>query len=216
MKKSILIFGDSNTWGWKPENGEYDPPQRWEDEVRWPGVLQSELGEAYKVIADGLNGRTSVWDDPLTPFRRGADQILPVMQSHSPLDLLVIALGTNDLKVRFCATARDIARGAAALVTLALGQREVFTGAPRVLLIAPPPLGSLDRGMHRFTFDEAGVEKSRRLGPLYGAAARSLGAAFLDAGKVIKSSDTDGLHLDPDQHALLGRAVAENIRDLGL
>ena len=64
MKKTVLIFGDSNTWGWKPSNDMIKPLERWDDDVRWPGVLQAGLGDGYKVIADGLNGRTTVWNDP--------------------------------------------------------------------------------------------------------------------------------------------------------
>ena len=64
--KTVLCYGDSNTWGYSPIDG-----TRYARDVRWPGVLRNELGEGYLVIEEGLNGRTTVWDDPIEGYKNG-------------------------------------------------------------------------------------------------------------------------------------------------
>ena len=102
--KTILCFGDSNTWGYNPENR-----QRFGPEERWTGILRNSLGEDYRVIEEGLNGRTTLWDDPIEGFKNGLDYLMPCLESHRPFDLITIMLGTNDLKCRFSVSAFDIA-----------------------------------------------------------------------------------------------------------
>ena len=116
MASTILCYGDSNTWGFVPGS----EGERFSWEERWPGVLQGELGADYRVIEEGLSGRTTVLDNPLEPYRNGREYLLPCLQSHQPLDLVVIFLGTNDLGDRYSLPPLDIARGAAQLALLAL------------------------------------------------------------------------------------------------
>ncbi|MDR1516011.1 MAG: SGNH/GDSL hydrolase family protein [Synergistaceae bacterium] len=207
MKKTILVFGDSNSWGWNPNNDLVKQFERWDDDIRWPGVLQKELGDSYKVLVDGLNGRTTVWDDPIEEYRCGKDQIIPSMDAAAPIDLIIIFVGTNDLKVRYTVSAQDIANGAAILVRKALGQSGAFTGGvPKVILIGPPPLGPVSNGVFKLMFG-GNEEKSKHLGAHYKAVAETFGVEFLDAGSVTKGSGIDGLHLDADQHECLGKAL---------
>ena len=135
--KTILCYGDSNTWGYNPSTG-----GRYPRDVRWPGVLRRELGDDYLVIEEGLNGRTTVWDDPIEGYKNGKEYLVPCLETHKPLDLVIILLGTNDLKVRFSVSAYDIANGAGALVQI-VQKSEIGPGgrAPQVLLLAPPPCG---------------------------------------------------------------------------
>jgi lysophospholipase L1-like esterase len=109
--KTVLCFGDSNTWGCMPLTGP-EPPRRYGPSRRWPGVLRRELGDGHWVVEEGLNGRTTVWDDALEPHRNGRDLLLPSLLTHQPVDLVIVMLGTNDLKRRFGLGARDIAAGA--------------------------------------------------------------------------------------------------------
>ena len=102
-QKNILCFGDSNTWGFPPDCG-----ARYDRETRWPGVLQQQLGEDYYVIEEGLPGRNTVWDDPVEGGKNGLKQLVPLIHSHMPLDLLIIMLGTTDFKNRFSVSPRDI------------------------------------------------------------------------------------------------------------
>ena len=115
--KTILCYGDSNTWGCIPLTGA-QPPRRYGPAQRWPGVLRRELGDGFGIVEEGLNGRTTVWDDPLEPYRSGKELLVPCLLTHQPIDLVIVMLGTNDLKGRFAVGARDIAAGAGLLLDI--------------------------------------------------------------------------------------------------
>ena len=209
--QTVLCYGDSNTWGCVPLEGS-EAPRRFGPEDRWPGVLRRELGPEYWVVEEGLNGRTTVRDDEEEgPCRSGRDQLLPALQTHQPVDVVVVMLGTNDLKAHFEASPREIAEGAGLLVDLirksACGPDGV---PPTVLLVCPPPLGRLSQFAEKFA---GGEEKSRALAPEFDKVARARGCAFLDAGTVVSSSDVDGVHLDREAHLALGKALAIASRD---
>lgn len=205
--KTIVCFGDSNTWGYDPATkGRFAP------DTRWTGVLQATLGDGYRVIEEGLNGRTTTVDDPITPYRNGRDYLPPCLESHAPVDLITIMLGTNDLKERFRRSASDIAESAGVLASMAkLSGCGPAGGAPQVLLIAPPPVATLTDFAEML---EGAEEKSKRFAHFYQKRAERLGVHFLDAGSVIRSSDLDGIHFEAAEHAKLGRAVAEKIRSI--
>jgi len=201
----IVAFGDSNTWGWEPKGA-----TRYKPDVRWTGVMQRELGPGYRVIEEGLNGRTTVFDDPIEPDRRGADYLPPCLRSHAPLDLLIIALGCNDMKKRFSASPSDIANGAERLILMARAEAVGPDGAPpAILLVAPPPIGKLTDFAEMF---EGAREKSLLLAQRYRAVAERHRVGFLDAGEFVACSDLDGVHFAPDSHAILGRVTAEAVR----
>jgi lysophospholipase L1-like esterase len=179
---------------------------------RYPGVLRQELGADYWVIEEGLGGRTTVWDDPYEPYRSGKAYLMPCLLTHNPIDLVALMLGTNDLKHRFGLSAYDIASGADVLVDMILRSECGPKGsAPQVLLICPPPLARLTLFAEMF---EGGDAKSRQLAPHYQRVAKEHGCAFLDAGKVITSSDRDGVHFEVSEHAKLGKAVAAAVREV--
>ena len=203
----VLCFGDSNTWGYSPVNG-----QRYPRSVRWTGVLQAALGSDFRVIEEGLNGRTTVWEDPVEGDKMGKRHLPPCLESHAPLDLVVLLLGTNDLKKRYSAPASDIAAGAGVLVDIVISSHAGKDGAaPPVLLLAPPPLGKLSAFDGMF---EDGTEKSGKLGKLYREVARLRGCAFLDTADLIRSSDLDGIHLEEKEHKALGLAVAKEVKKI--
>jgi lysophospholipase L1-like esterase len=209
--KSILCYGDSNTWGCIPLPGP-DPASRFPPATRWPGVLRRELGDGYWIVEAGLNGRTTVWNDPLEPHRNGRKLLLPTLLTHQPLDLVIIMLGTNDLKRRLGGSASEIAAGAGMLVDVVAGSGCGPEGAAQqTLLICPPPVGRLDPRDDEF---EGAPEKSRQLAGHFAAIAEARSCAFLDAGSVISSSDVDGIHLEEPEHERLGLAVAEQVRPL--
>jgi lysophospholipase L1-like esterase len=216
---TVLCYGDSNTWGFDIESWDPRGPvgdTRFPPELRWPGILAAELGGGHRVIEEGLNGRTTVWDDPVEgEHRNGLRYLLPCLESHAPIDAVVLSLGINDVKVRFSAPASDIASGAARLARLVLGSGLGPKGlAPFVLLIAPFPLGE---GIRSSPFGEmlgyeSGVEKSRLLAPSFEVEARALGIGFLDAGKVVVAHPRDSIHLSAASHRALGAAVAAKLR----
>jgi lysophospholipase L1-like esterase len=205
--KAILCYGDSNTWGWNPVTQE-----RYARDERWPGVLRQELGEGHLVIEEGLNGRTTVWDDPIEGYKNGKEYLIPCLESHKPIDLVAILLGTNDLKIRFSVSAYDIANSAGVLVDIV--QRSMAGpngGAPKVLLMAPPPLGRLTEYAEMF---DAAKLKSRKFSEHFQRVAKEYGCALLDTANIIVSSDIDGVHLEVDEHRKLGQAVAAVIRNM--
>jgi lysophospholipase L1-like esterase len=205
--KRILCYGDSNTWGSDPLTGE-----RLDDETRWTRILAIALGSEYEVIEEGLSGRTTVWEDPIEGYKNGHTYLLPCLESHRPLDLVMIMLGTNDLKKRFSLTAYDIAQGAGTLVkSVQQSGAGREAKAPPVLLMAPPPVGRLTDYAEMF---EDSIEKSKKLGERYRQVAEELGCAFLDTSCIIVSSKVDGIHFDPDEHAKLGHAVARRVKEL--
>ena len=203
----VLCFGDSNTWGYSPST-----QQRFPRDIRWTGVLQAELGGDFHVIEEGLNGRTTVWEDSLEGDKMGKRHLPVILESQAPLDLVVVMLGTNDLKKRFSAHAWDIAQGAGVLVDIiAASKTGKAGGAPPVLLIAPPPLGKLSVWEGMF---EGGAEKSRQLSAHYREVARLRGCHFLDGAPIIRSSDLDGIHFEEKEHRALGQAVARELKKI--
>jgi lysophospholipase L1-like esterase len=200
--RTVLCYGDSNTWGYAPGTG-----TRFPREVRWPGRLAAALGEAWHVVEEGLNGRTTTMDNPLSPGRNGLDYLVPCLHSHAPLDVVVIFLGTNDLAGRYSMTPQDVAGAAARLATVV--ERTPDCGVdgrpPRVILVCPPPFGPVDESY------AAGVEKSRVLGARFRAAAAEIGVELIDLGEVTPFSELDGIHLDADGHAAVAAAVAERL-----
>ena len=205
--KTILCYGDSNTWGYDPAT-----QTRFPRDIRWPGVLRSELGEGYIVIEEGLNGRTTVWDDPIELDKNGATYLRPCIQTHKPFDLVIIMLGTNDLKTRFSLPTYDIASGAGVLVDIVKKSDTGIGGeAPEVLLIAPPPAVELTGFAEMF---EDAVEKSGGFARHYRRISNEKGCHYLDAGDHVESSPLDGIHLEVDMHTRLGKAMAAKVREI--
>ena len=219
--RRVLVFGDSNTWGWIPvERG--IPTTRYGAGQRWPGVAQAALGDGYAIIEEGLSGRTTDLPDPdptvqeLTGAGLDGSAYLPAaVASHLPLDLVVIMLGTNDLKAKFDRSPEAIAAGVRGLVERV---RRIDRGAwttypaPPVLVIAPPPLVQTERFPAALL--AGGIDKSRALAGHFEKAAAASGAAFLDAGAVTSADGVDGIHLSESAHRKIGLAVAAKIRML--
>jgi len=205
--KRILCYGDSNTWGYDPVTQD-----RFDEHTRWPRVLGHTLGHGYEVIEEGLGGRTTVWDDPIEGYKNGREYLIPCLESHRPLDVVVLLLGTNDLKKRFSLAAYDIAQGVAALVRVIQSSQAGRHGAaPQVVLLAPPPVAALTEYAEMFEGAEA---KSRKLAAHYAGVAATGGCAFFDTAEVIVSSPLDGIHWERDGHRTLGTAVAGKISAL--
>ncbi|MGV2988311.1 SGNH/GDSL hydrolase family protein [Vibrio sp. E150_011] len=201
--KTILCFGDSNTWGCSP-----DSPRRYNDNERWTMLLQSQLPSQFRVIEEGQNSRTTVLEDPYEPGKKGLDYFLPCLESHHP-DLVVILLGTNDLKSRFNVTASDISKGAARLVQVAQNFQHSTQDKPiDVLLVSPTHV--LEVNPLKEGFEDA-EEKSKQLGHYYKLRANELGCHFLDAATFIKPCEIEGIHWQKDQHAKFSGVLADLI-----
>jgi lysophospholipase L1-like esterase len=207
--KTVLCFGDSNTWGYVPgsEDG------RFSADIRWPRRLATALGDEWEVIAEGLNGRTATMDSPVADGRNGLTYLLPCLQSHMPLDIVVIYLGTNDAGDRYSLPAETIAGAVGRLVKVVrTSEAGPDGGAPGVLVVCPPPFGKLDP---EGSFAHAAA-KSRQLGRWFAEMSRELGCELIDLDGIATYSDLDGIHLDADGHAAVAAAVEERLRRMSV
>jgi len=213
--KNILCFGDSNTWGFIPESITESYPRRHPHDVRWTGVLARELGEGFRVIEEGQNGRTTVHDDPFA-LVRNAKSILPaILESHKPLDLVVLILGTNDLKNVFGVSPSEIAVGAKIISqTILTSDAGLGAKAPRLLLMCPPTIGQLSHLPDLEAKLTNAHARSQQLPKHYEAVAAALGCAYLNTQEIVTPSPVDGIHLDAAAHQTLGLAIAAKIQSL--
>ena len=209
--RSVLCFGDSNTHGTGPR-ADGEARCRHPRDVRWTGLLADRLGPAWHVIEDGLPGRTTVHPDPVEGAHKCGIDVLPAtLEAHRPLNAVIVMLGTNDLKAQYASTARTIGLGVERI-----GRRVLSTEwdrasgpdgtAPRLLVVAPPPI----LGAGPFDGDEPNAHAlSLGMGAEIGAAAARLGAAFLDLAGVVECSPVDGVHYDRAGHAIVAAAIGD-------
>ena len=209
---SLLTYGDSNTYGTLPI--EYDGHRaRLGPQDRWPGVTRKQLGPEWDIIEHGLPGRTTQYPDAeMGPHMDGRIGLFIALESHGPLDILSIMLGTNDTKTAFGNSPADIAGGIDTLLSIALSdEMQDRHGGLDVLLICPPAVIETGELAPQFI---GGHEKSLALPDLYGALADRHDVDFLNAGALIQSSPVDGVHFGADQHAILGKAVARAVQGM--
>ena len=207
--KQILVFGDSLSWGIIPGSR-----RRFPFEDRWPGLLEIKLNESgchSRVIEDCLNGRRTIWDDPQKPGRKGIDGLAQRIEVNSPLDLVIILLGTNDFQCIHENRPRDSANGIADLIAeIRSSPIEPTMTHPDILVVAPPLLQEA-RGEISEKF--AGAEsRSKGLNRAIEAIADTHSCHFFDAASVTRSSKVDGIHLDLDQHAALGLGLVTKVK----
>ncbi len=209
MKRKILIYGDSNTWGYRATDG-----ARFGDEVRWTRVLSRELGPDYEVIEAGLNGRTTVFEDPLGEARSGLALLFPTLKSQGPLDLVIFMLGTNDLKRRFGATPENVVEGLRRLIERAR-QVPCWHEKPRFLILGPPKIRSEYRSTD--ALGEMGSDadvRSEVLLERMGEMALEETIAYFDVNGVVTTTEMDYLHLDQKSQRPLAEAVAKVVREV--
>ncbi len=206
MKKFILCFGDSNTWGYSP-----DGVTRYNSSVRWPSVMQSKLDADFKVIEEGNCGRTTIYDDPEEPDRNGIKSFPTILEAHAPLDLVIIMLGTNDLKNCYSASAMDIAKSLKKLTQIVLSHDLLQNHMPEILIIAPPPIANADKSRFKPTYIN-GIKESFKIGSTITEHFKDTNIKTFDAGQYIKSSTRDGIHLEPSEHIKLGELIAQKVK----
>lgn len=204
--KTILCFGDSNTWGYSPVDD-----RRYDSNQRWPALLTSRLPLGYQIIEQGQPGRTTFFDDPAAGLVNGNDSLIPCLEKYQP-DYIVLMLGTNDLKTSFAQSADDISQNAAKLVQGILG----FTSqnkqkSIRVCLIAPAIISEVGYFGHLFA---GGAQKSQAFARYYAVRAEELGCEFFDAGSVVNSSPMDGIHWEEDQHRKMAEALSIKLKNM--
>ena len=207
--KRILCFGDSNTYGSSPSGGRY--------EDRWPVLLAKELGPEYTVIEEGFGGRTIAMDDPVEGgYKSAVEYAVPCLGSHSPLDLVIVMLGTNDSKERFCLSAAAIGQEMEVLVKRIKSCSMTSRGdAPQVLIVSPPAIGSgIMQTMIGGIFGPQSHEVTLALPGVFARVAKLMQCRFFDANSVCRVSDADQVHMEAEGHAKLARALAAESRKI--
>lgn len=216
--KTILCYGDSNTWGFVPciENYQSRTTKRYPYDVRWTGQLQHLLGSEYYVVEEGLNSRTTNLDYQVPPNRNGATYLPPCLYSHAPIDLVVLALGSNDFKSYFGRNAIDVCNGMRELIDIvqssAYGSN--MQSPPKILLVSQPiPLPIVEQYV-----DESGnhifkdvVSKAKALVPLYKQLAFEKQCHFLDISNDVKPSEFDGGHFDEAAHKIYAQSLYKKV-----
>ena len=216
MKKHIVCFGDSNTHGCCADPADCaDGGRRFNEEERWTCLLQKALGEEYLVLEEGMGGRTCVFEDPTYEGRCGIESIVTTMETHKPVDLLILMLGTNDCKERFSADAFTISMGLELLIEKAKSVDCWAGGTPNILVIAPPPIREemLTSDMAE-SMGAGAIEKSRGLARKFAFVSVSAGCRFLDARGIAEMNPVDGMHLTARGHQALAETLAQLVPTL--
>lgn len=206
----ILCFGDSNTWGRSGSNASRYPANQ-----RWTGLLQKKLGDAYEILEEGLCSRTTDIDDPDPNFpnRNGLEYLRPCLESQYPTDIVILWLGTNDLKTKFKRTAQDISNSISKLVrTIQEVGHTQNNKVPKIIVISPPLIKqeALKKGSQ---FSGSG-EVSKQLASMLEHVSKDCGTAFLDLTKHVDPGEADGVHLELESHPIVAEKFAEIIRSL--
>jgi len=212
--KRILCYGDSNTWGWVPMGMGL---KRFKTEDRWTGILQKKLGENYEIIEEGLGGRTTMFDDPRPEFpeRNGLKSLPAILESHLPLDLVILMLGTTDAKEMLSVNQEDITEGMRRLV-IAIKEFKVLEGSqsPEILVIVPPIVE--EEAELASKLFKGGKEKTASLVRSYAKLAEDEGVNYLDPTKEIQVDMTEGIHIDAKNHIRLAELILDKIKNLEL
>lgn len=211
MQKRILCFGDSNTWGYNATD-----ESRFGEGIRWTSILVNSLGKDFKIIEEGLSGRTASCDDPLFEGLNGYRYIYPCIMSHRPLDLVIITLGTNDAKERFALTPLNIAMG---IARLAGKVRNTATGRdgkdPEILIVAPAPIGPLYKETNAFhSMGRESDRKTKEMIPFLRSLAKEQGYHFLAAGEHLSMGEVDHMHLNEEGHKKMAEILEDKIREI--
>lgn len=209
---TILCFGDSNTHGQNP-----DRTGRYEANVRWTGVLQDILGNEYRIIEEGLGSRTTDLDYDKKPGRNGKKYLVPALHSHDPLDMVVIMLGTNDLKIEYRRSASEIADALGGLVDDVNLYGITKTGdRPKVILVSPIEINDQAPRFTEFYagyYDAESMIESKKLPEAIQQVADEKGVLFLDAATVSKPGE-DGIHFSEESERPLAELIATKIKNL--
>lgn len=213
MKKTIVCYGDSNTWGYTPGTG-----VRFDEDTRWTGRLQTILGEDYRVVECGMNARTTSFDDPFRDYLNGRHGLVYSLMEAKPIDLLTISLGTNDLKY---GNAFRSSKGLDALLDVAFhantyipGSSTIYRDTPRILVISPIALNEALEAkfpLHEMT---GRLKDSREFPPLYQSVCNKYGAYFLNAADYAQASPVDCVHMDASSHHALANVVAIKVQQI--
>lgn len=228
MRHTILCYGDSNTWGYVAGSRNYQTMyvERYDREHRWTGLLQTHLGEDFYVIEEGLKSRTTNLDDfppkNLVPYpadRNGARFLPTCLDSHSPLDLVILALGGNDLKTQFNRSPEQIRDGLAELIEIIQTSKygADMQSPPKILIVSqaiPLPISETFADEQGRKYLDGGIEKAKKLVPLFRELAQQKKAHFLDVTETVIPGEIDGMHFDAKAHEAMAKCVYGKVSEI--
>jgi lysophospholipase L1-like esterase len=207
--KRILCYGDSNTWGWVPSKmGQ----ERFLANERWTGILQDKLGSDWEVIEESLGGRNTITEDERAGFeeRNGLRTLPIILETHLPLDKVVIMLGTTELKEMFNLSAKEIAKGLQMLIKTVKKYRALAeTQVPEIIVVIPPVI--IDTTEFAAVLFKGGTDKSKELIRAYEKVCREEDVVCIDSNEVVEVNQTEGIHLDEKAHEKLGNFIYKKI-----
>ncbi len=203
--KGILCFGDSNTYGLIPgEQG------RFEWGIRWSSILDEHVRKkGYRVIEEGLCGRTTIFNDAYRRGRKGTELLPVLLETHSPIDIVILMLGTNDCKMVYGARPERIGEGVEELVE----QIQSFDSDIQIVLVSPIALGR-EVWKYDVEFNQHSVEVSRKLPEVYREVARKRGLEFMAASDYANPSSVDQEHMDAENHGFFAEAISRKIESM--
>ncbi len=219
MQKRILCYGDSNTWGYIPQwedPGMYS--KRYERDARWTGILAELLGEDYEIIEEGLNGRTTIYSPPGEEFKNGLSYLLPCLLSHRPIDIVILALGTNDLHLPYQPEEKDLGNGIREIIDVIQETKKCARNwvSPEIVLVSPSHI--IEAKGRTEVYQSYGGEEGARLSKcfsrLYEQIAEEKSCRFLDAALYAEPSEADGVHWTAESHSRFASAVAKIIKEV--
>ncbi len=204
--KKILCYGDSNTWGCSPRDS-----SRYDENTRWPMVLQSKLGNDYTVIEEGLNGRTVLNLSPVNIEANGIEWISFVIDNHIPFDIVLISLGLNDVFIAEDASLTKISGGIEEIISI-IKDNHVSAGflIPQIIIMAPP---EYNRDVEGSIFFELQLNKLKVLPEVLRELSIEQNCHFFNSADYVKGSAIDGSHLEAESHIILGTKIADFISD---
>ena len=207
--KNILCFGDSNTWGYDPST-----QTRFSKDIRWTGVLQQLLGSNYNIIEEGLNGRTTNVNEKqdhglgyFRPFRSAMDLLSVLIETNSPLDLIIVMLGTNDLKINFNQSSEMIAKNMR-LVCESIINNDYFQ-SKSIILVSPTHIN--EESPNLLDSFIGTTQASQSFSNSYRKISDDLNLYFVDASESVKTNKIDGLHWDSKQHSDFANSLFNKI-----
>ena len=200
--KTIICYGDSNTFGHNPING-----SRFDENTRWTGLLQKNLGAKYNVINEGMCSRTGFTDNR-KGFQYSAQRHFPkIISKFDNIDFLILAIGTNDLMFQYDISFGTIEKGLENLINQAKPK------ANKIIIIPPAILNEkILEGYFSSLFDKTSVIKSRKIVRIYRTLAGIYDCIFWDINKFTKPSDIDGLHYDKNSHKIIADELTSIIQ----
>lgn len=213
--KTILCYGDSNTWGFVPGSINFETfyMERFPREIRWTGIVQRKLGADYYVVEEGMNGRTTNVDSIELEGRNGKTFLPICLYSHAPLDLVILALGINDLQLQYNRSAQEIAAGSDELVKIITSSTfgPDMQSPPKILLVSPP-IPSHEKGFDGI-FENA-IERAKQFDDYFSQIAEQNNCYYFNAARYITLSDIDGLHFDEEGHRLFAEAIFPQVKNI--